>query len=91
VPATTLSSYAGTYEGGRVVTVESGALVFRRDAARPPRNLVPLNDSTFVLNNTVEVTFGRRADGVMQLVQHLPDGVLFALPRLGDAPSDLAP
>jgi hypothetical protein len=90
VVAPTLAAYTGLYEGGRVVTVEDGTLVFRRAAARPPRAFVALNDSTFVLD-TIEVTFGRRPDGVMQMTQHLPDGGLFVLPRRGDAPAGLAP
>jgi hypothetical protein len=91
VPATALASYAGTYEGGRVIALENGTLLYRRDASRPPRALVAVNDSTFVLNNAIQVTFERDASGSMRMVQRLADGSLFAIPRLGDVPGELAP
>ncbi|MDB4892650.1 MAG: peptidase [Gemmatimonadetes bacterium] len=86
-----LVSYTGTYEGGRVIALEGGTLVYRRDASRPPRALVAVNDSTFVLNNAIQVTFERDASGTMRMVQRLADGSLFVIPRLGDVPGELAP
>ncbi|HUR00180.1 MAG TPA: S41 family peptidase [Gemmatimonadaceae bacterium] len=83
----TLASYTGTYAGGRVVALENGALVFRRVAARPPRPLLPVDDSTFVLTD-ISVSFRRGANGAMEMVQHLPDGP-FVLPREGDVPAQL--
>ncbi|MEP6731254.1 MAG: hypothetical protein ABJE10_11475 [bacterium] len=65
-------------------------LVHRRDAMRPPRALVAVNDTTFVLNNTIQLTFEHGADGTVRLVQHLADGSTFVSPRIGDVPSDLA-
>jgi retinol-binding protein 3 len=84
----TLTSYTGTYTGGRVVALENGALVFRRDASRPPRPLLAVDDSTFVLSD-IDIVFRRGANGVMVMEQHLPDGP-FVLPRVGDVPAELA-
>ena len=91
VAARTLASYAGTYEGGRVITVDHDVLVYRRDATRPPRAMIAVNDSTFVLNNAIQITFERGTDGGVRMVQHLADGTLFTSPRVGDVPSELAP
>ncbi len=90
VAAQTLASYAGTYEGGRVVAVENGGLAFRRDAGRPPRPMIAVNDSTFILNSATQVTFERGSNG-MRMLQRLADGSLFAIPRVGEVPVDLAP
>jgi hypothetical protein len=91
IPANALASYAGTYEGGRVIALDNGALVYRREASRPPRTLVAVNDSTFVLNAAIQVAFERDASGTMRMVQRLADGSLFAMPRVGDVPGELAP
>jgi retinol-binding protein 3 len=88
VPAATLASYTGTYEGGRVVSLEDGKAFFRRPASRPPRPLLPVNDSTFVLSD-IEISFVRNASGVMQMVQHLNDGSQLVLARTGDVPNQL--
>jgi hypothetical protein len=90
ISAETLSGYAGTYEGGRVISLDRGALSFRRFASRPPRILTAVNDSTFVLNE-LEITFRRASGGAIQMVQHLPDGSVFVLRREGDVPGELAP
>jgi hypothetical protein len=90
ISAETMVRYAGTYEGGRVIALERGALTFRRFASRPPRALIAVNDSTFVLNE-LEMTFRRASDGSIQMVQHLPDGAVFVLKREGDLPPELAP
>jgi hypothetical protein len=90
VSAATLGSYTGTYEGGRVVALEAGALVFRRNATRPPRPLIALNDSTFALGMYL-INFGRNSAGDRQMVQQPPDGAPFTLPRIGGVPQDLAP
>ncbi|MEO5813773.1 MAG: S41 family peptidase [Gemmatimonadaceae bacterium] len=91
VSAQTLAAYAGTYEGGRVIAVENGALMYRRDAERPPRAMVAVNDSTFVLNSAIQVAFERDASGGMRMVQRLADGSLFWIPRTGDVSGELAP
>ncbi len=67
-----------------------GTLTFRRAASRPPRALIAVNDSTFVLNE-LEMTFRRASDGSIQMVQLLPDGAVFVLKREGDVPRELAP
>lgn len=90
VPAATLAGYTGTYEGNRVVTVENGGLMFRRSAERPPRELVALDDSTFVLDN-VAISFEHDTNGGVRMVQHLPDGRLFPLRRIGEVPAAVAP
>ena len=90
VPPSTLKPYTGTYEGGRVVALQDGALVFRRNATRPPRPLTALNDSTFALD-AFTVTFRRGPDGMMQMVQQPPDGPSFTLPRVAVVPAELAP
>lgn len=59
-------------------------------ASRPPRPLITVIDSTFVLNE-LEVTFRRGDGGAIQMVQHLPDGAQFVLRREGDVPRELAP
>ena len=91
VPAQTLASYAGTYEGGRVIVLENGTLTYRRDASRPPRPMVAVSDSTFVLNSAIQVAFERDANGALRMVQTLADGSLFTIPRIGDIPGELAP
>ena len=90
VPASRLSGYTGTYEGGRVVALEDGALVFRRSATRPPRPLTALTDSTFALDTYV-IVFGRTPDGGRQMVQQPPDGAPFTLRRVGTVPAGIAP
>ena len=90
VPATTLAALAGTYEGGRIIAVEGGRLTFRRDASRPPRGMVAVDDSTFVLGGNLRVRFERTRDGT-NMVQQLADGSLFTTRRTGDVPGDLAP
>jgi hypothetical protein len=82
-----LASYAGTYTGGRVVALENGALTFRRVAERPPRPLLAVDDSTFVLTD-ISITFRRGANGATEMVQNLPDGP-FVLRREGDVPAQL--
>jgi C-terminal processing protease CtpA/Prc len=91
IPAQALASYAGTYEGGRVIAIENGALLYRRDASRPPRPMVAVNDTTFVLNYAIQITFERGTDGSLRMVQHLADGSVFVTPRVGDVPTELAP
>jgi C-terminal processing protease CtpA/Prc len=90
VDAATLARYVGTYEGERVVSVENDALVFRRDPSRPPRAMIAVDDSTFVLG-ALRVTFGAGADGAPQMVQHFADGTTFAMRRTGGVPRELAP
>lgn len=90
IPVQILSEYAGTYEGGRVVSLEGGALTFRRNASRPPRPLIAVNDSTFVLTD-IELTFRHASGGAIQMVQHLPDGSQVVLRREGDVPRELTP
>lgn len=89
-PPTTLARYAGAYEGERVITVVDGALVFRRDASRPPRPMITVDDSTFVLG-ALRIAFAPGPDGVMRMMQHFADGSTFAMRRTGDAPGELAP
>jgi hypothetical protein len=91
VPAQMLASYAGTYEGGRVIAADRDVLLYRRDATRPPRAMVTVNDTTFVLNNAIQITFERGADGGVRMVQHLADGSVFALSKVGGVPSELSP
>jgi hypothetical protein len=91
VPAKALASYAGTYEGGRVIALENGALTYRRDGSRPPRPMIAISDSAFVLNSAIRVAFERDANGAMRMVQTLADGSLFVIPRVGDVPGELAP
>lgn len=90
IPISTLTGYTGTYDGGRVLSLENGTLTFRRNASRPPRMLIAVNDSTFVLAD-LEITFRRAGDGAIQMVQHLADGSQFVLRREGDVPRELAP
>ena len=66
-------------------------LVYRRDAARPPRPLVAVNDTTFILNGNLRITFERAANGQMRMVQHLADGSRFATPRTGEVAGEVAP
>lgn len=90
ISISTLTAYTGTYDGGRVVSLENGTLIFRRNATRPSRPLIAVNDSTFVLAD-LEITFRRASDGAMQMVQHLADGSQFVLRREGDVPRELSP
>jgi len=62
VAAATLAGYAGTYEGGRTVTVDAGRLMFSPRPGAPPEPLVPLTDSTFALG-ALRVAFERDAGG----------------------------
>lgn len=88
VPLATLRQFTGTYEGGRVVALDSGALVFRRLADRPPRPLVALSDTTFVLDENL-ITFRRVSDGTMQMMLLPPDRPEQIMPRTAAVPSDL--
>ena len=58
VPAATLASYAGEYEGGRTLAVDAGRLMYSGRAGAPPEPLVPLSDSTFAFG-AVRLAFER--------------------------------
>ena len=62
VAAAALAGYAGTYEGGRTVTVDAGRLMFSPRPGAPPEPLVPLTDSTFALG-AIRVAFERDGGG----------------------------
>ncbi|MFN2637988.1 MAG: S41 family peptidase [Gemmatimonadaceae bacterium] len=85
VPVATLATYTGMYEGDRVVSMQDGGLTFRRPASRPPRPLLAVDDSTFVLSD-IKVSFRRGPSGQMQMVQHLNDGSDFVIARLSAVP-----
>lgn len=89
VSPATLRQFTGTYEGGRVVALDSAGFVFRRLADRPPRALVALSDTTFVLDENL-ITFRRVSDGTVQMLLLPPDGPQQILPRTAAVPSDLA-
>ncbi|MEO8335703.1 MAG: hypothetical protein ABI664_12065 [bacterium] len=75
-----------------MIALENGTLQYRRDAGRPPRPLVAVTDTTFVLNAAaIPITFERDASGTMRMVQRLADGSLFVIPRVGDVVGELAP
>ena len=59
VPASTLQRYVGTYGGERSISLEHGALVFRRYPERLGQPLVPLSDSVFALGPLVRLAFER--------------------------------
>jgi hypothetical protein len=73
VPAATLAKYAGEYEGGRVVTVQDGRLMFTPREGFPPDALVPLNDTTFALN-AVRYSFEQDASRKWRLRGTPPEG-----------------
>jgi hypothetical protein len=63
VAAATLGSYAGEYEGGRMLTVDGGRLMYSARPGVPPEPLVPLSDTTFALGAT-RLSFERDAGRV---------------------------
>ena len=63
VAAATLASYAGEYEGGRLVAVDAGRVMYTARPGAPPEPLVPLTDSTFAFG-AVRLSFERDADRV---------------------------
>jgi hypothetical protein len=60
VPAKTLASYAGEYDGGRTVAIDGGRLMYSPRPGFPPDVLIPLTDSTFALGAG---RFGFEPDG----------------------------
>ena len=72
VPAATLASYAGEYEGGRTLAVDAGRLTYSGRAGAPPEPLISLSDSTFALG-AVRIAFERDA-GRARLRVSPPEG-----------------
>jgi hypothetical protein len=66
VGASALASYAGEYDGGRVVTIQEGRLIYTPRAGVPSETLIALGDSSFALGAT-RVSFERDPQGQMRL------------------------
>lgn len=66
VAAKTLASYAGTYAGGRAITVTGDKLAYSPRPGAPADTLVALSDSLFA-SAEKRVAFERSADGTLKL------------------------
>jgi hypothetical protein len=76
VPAKTLASYAGEYEGGKSVRVADGKLALSLHAGAPPLELVAVSDTVFAVGER-RVAFAKTAKGGMQMTLSAPgDGAL---------------
>ena len=73
VPATTLASYVGEYEGNRRVTLDGRTLMFSSRLGAPPDPLVALSDSTFAFNSVLRLSFVRE-NGRVRLRATPPEG-----------------
>lgn len=85
VSAAALERLTGAY-GERTITVEHGALVFRRSAERLGQPLTPLSATRFALGATTRLTFEPAADGTLQLRVETPVAAPLTFPRTGPAP-----
>ena len=63
-----LASFAGTYDGARVVRLSDGRLWYYRRPGVMPDELVPLGGSRFALQGATWLTFETTGDGARMLV-----------------------
>jgi retinol-binding protein 3 len=73
VPAATLRSYVGEYDGGRTVALDGNQLTYSGRLGAPPDPIVALTDSTFAFG-ALRLTFERNASGKMILRLTPPEG-----------------
>jgi hypothetical protein len=73
VSPATLGAYAGEYETGRTLTVESGRLMYSARPGLPPEPLVALSDTTFALG-AARFSFERAGPGKFRLRVTPPEG-----------------
>ncbi|HEX2206144.1 MAG TPA: S41 family peptidase [Longimicrobium sp.] len=90
VPVETLQRYAGTYEGGRTITVENGTLVWRRLPEHLGQEMGAISDTVFAPASlpAMRITFEPDGPG-FRLRQVLPSGQSLTFARTGP-PADLA-
>ena len=81
VPAKTLASYAGEYEGGRKVTVVGDKLAYSPRPGAPADTLVALSDTLFGVGEK-RVAFEKTAKGAMQVRLSAPGGGALTYARL---------
>jgi retinol-binding protein 3 len=81
VKANTLASYAGEYEGGRVVALDGKTLTYSPRPGAPPDPLVALTDSTFAFNGVFRLTFEREG-GRLRLRATPPEGEALTYARV---------
>ena len=82
VPAKTLASYVGDYEGGRTVRLAGDKLTYSNRAGAPADTLVALSDSTFAIGEK-RVAFEKGAGGVLQVRLSAPGGGALTYARVG--------
>ncbi|MBV9880783.1 MAG: S41 family peptidase [Gemmatirosa sp.] len=80
VPAAMLGTFAGSYDGGRTVSLDDGRLGYSPRPGAPPEPLVALGEATFGMGAT-RLTFERDGDRVTRLRITLPTGEALTYPR----------
>jgi hypothetical protein len=88
VPAATLATYAGAYEGGRRVLVVAGALQYSAQPGAPAETPVALSDSVFALASLARLVFEHDDRGQIRIRALTPDGGALTFAR---APAGIAP
>ena len=73
VPAATLGAYAGEYETGRTLTLDTGRLLYSPRPGFLAEPLIPLSDSTFAFG-AARLSFERDAGGGIRLRVTPPEG-----------------
>jgi len=75
VPAATLATYTGEYDGGRRVSVVGNTLMYAPTPNALPEAAIPLSDSSFILSsNLARITFEKDQQGQTRIRAALPDG-----------------
>jgi hypothetical protein len=80
VPQRLLREYAGEYDL-RMIVAEDGRLWYKRDAARPREELLPINDTTFAIGEATRVRFVREGGRVAGMEIVSPSGLVSSFPR----------
>jgi hypothetical protein len=88
VPAATLASYAGTYEGNRRISVDGDRLMYELPIGAPREPVLALSDSEFLASSQARLIFERNEHGAMRLRVRSPDGSALTYERIsaGQAP-----
>ena len=73
IPAATLRSFAGEYDGGRTVALEGNQLTYSGRLGAPPDPIIALTDSTFAFG-ALRLAFERDASGKTILRLTPPEG-----------------
>ena len=80
VSATTLASYAGTYDT-RVISLENGKLWYQRAANRAKEELTPIDDRTFALGEASRIEFLKEGTRITGVRLYMTPSIISQFPR----------